>query len=379
MRIFRRLYSDSTISNWLPEPRSGVRVRGGVELEWIFLNALAEFDACSDQWDRLNRERDHHLLLDSQFVGGLVKFFASRHTLVGLSQDPLRPGIALVEPSRFGCWKTFTPSQSIVGLIQLQNKTDQLGQIHSLMRGLPGYALSFSLTQQDPEIPSRLDVMENGASERVEYMQTVRLTLSGTFEEYWKRRGKNLTHNLSRQRRRLAEQHNRLELVSYRDPADISACVARYGIIESAGWKAQEGTAIAPENAQGLFYCQVLEAFCRRGEGVVYELVLDGKTIASDLCLERNGTLIILKTTYDESIKGLSPGLLMHQSIFELLYQEGRITVIEFYGRLRDWHTKWTDEIRDMYHVNIYRHSWVSSARQLIKSSSARWSTTKAS
>lgn len=346
---------------------------------WIFRNALAEFNVYREEWDRLNRERDHHLLLDSEFVGGLVRFFASRHTLVGLSQDPLRPGIALVEPSRLGCWQTFTPSQSIVGLIQLESKTDQLCQIRSLMRGLPGYALSFAITQQDPAIPSRVDITGDEAVEQVEYMQTVRLTLSGTFEEYWKQRGKNLTHNLSRQRRRLAEQHNRLKLVSYRNPADISGCVARYGMIESAGWKAQGGTAIAPGNAQGLFYCQILKAFCCRGEGVVYELVLDEKTIASDLCLERNGTLIILKTTYDESIKGLSPGLLMHQSIFELLYQERRIKVIEFYGRLRDWHTKWTDEIRDMHHVNVYRHRWVSRARQLIKASSGRWSATKAS
>jgi len=348
-------------------------------LSWIFRNAGEEFDAHRDEWDRLNRQRDNHLLLDSQFVGGLVQHFASRHTLLGISQDSLRPGIALVEPSRWGFWQTFTPSQSIVGLIQLENRMDQLGQIRTLMGSLPGYALSFSITQQDPEIPSRVDVMGQEATECIAYMQTVRLTLSGTFEEYWKRRSKNLSHNLSRQRRRLTEQNNRLELVAYRDPTDIAACVARYGTIESAGWKAEAGTAIAPDNAQGLFYRQVLEAFCRRGEGIVYELVLDGKTIASDLCLERNGTLIILKTTYDESIKGLSPGLLMHQNIFELLFQEGRIKVIEFYGRLRDWHTKWTDEIRDMHHVNVYRHRWVSSVRKLIKASSERWSTAKAS
>lgn len=348
-------------------------------MNWIFLNALADFDSHRDQWDRLNREQDNHMLLDSLFVGGLVRFFASPHTLVGMSQDPLRPGMVLVEPSRLGFWQTFTPSQSIVGLLQLEDKMDQLAQIQALIRGLPGYALSFSITQQDPEIPSRVDVAGNETVERVEYMQTVRLTLSGTFEEYWKRRSKNLTHNLSRQRRRLAEQSSRLELVTYRDPADVPACVARYGIIESAGWKAKEGTAIAPDNAQGLFYREVLEAFCRRREGVVYELVLDGKTIASDLCLERNGMMIILKTTYDESIKGLSPGLLMHQSIFESLYRDGRVKVIEFYGRLRDWHLKWTDEIRKMHHVNVYRHRWVPSARRLIKASSERWGTAKAS
>ena len=28
---------------------------------------------------------------------------------------------------------------------------------------------------------------------------------------------------------------------------------------------------------------------------------------------------------------------------------------IEFYGRV-SWHTKWTDEVRKLYHVNVY--SW---------------------
>jgi hypothetical protein len=342
-------------------------------LSWIIRSALDEFNKFAYHWDRLNRECENHLLLDSVFVGGLVKYFASKYTLVAISQDPRRPGMALIEPSKFGCWRTFTPSQSIIGLIQLGNGTDQHGQIQSLMGELPGYALSFSITQQDPEILARVNVVENNTIECVEYMQTVRLTLSGTFEEYWKGRSKNLTHNLSRQRRRLADQNSRLELVTYRDPIDMPNCVARYGTMESAGWKAQEGTAIAPDNDQGLFYRQIMEAFCGRGEGVVYELVLDGKTIASDLCLERNGTLIILKTTYDESLNGISPGLLMHQSIVEALYQDGRIAVIEFYGRVRDWHTKWTGEVRAMHHLNIYRHSWVFRTRDLIKSTSERW------
>jgi hypothetical protein len=100
---------------------------------------------------------------------------------------------------------------------------------------------------------------------------------------------------------------------------------------------------------------------------VLYRLRLNRKTVASDLCLERDGTLVILKTAYDESVQGLSLGLLLHQEIFQSVFDEGKIRVIEFYGQLRDWHTKWTNEFRTMYHVNVYRHQWVPIMRRFLK------------
>jgi hypothetical protein len=100
---------------------------------------------------------------------------------------------------------------------------------------------------------------------------------------------------------------------------------------------------------------------------------LNGKTVASDLCLQRDGTLVILKTAYDENVQGLSLGLLLHQEIFQSVFEEGKIRVIEFYGRLRDWHTKWTNEIRTMYHINFYRSAWARKARRLLKASTDLW------
>ena len=41
-------------------------------------------------------------------------------------------------------------------------------------------------------------------------------------------------------------------------------------ILESAGWKAGSGTAVAPDNAQGRFYRAMLEAFAARGQARIY-------------------------------------------------------------------------------------------------------------
>jgi hypothetical protein len=115
----------------------------------------------------------------------------------------------------------------------------------------------------------------------------------------------------------------------------------------------------------------MLEDFCGRSEAVIYRLRLNGKTVAGDLCLEREGTLVILKTAYDESVQGLSLGLLLHQEIYQNVFDEGNIRVIEFYGQLRDWHTKWTNEVRTMYHVNFYRSAWVPKVRKIVKTAAS--------
>jgi hypothetical protein len=78
--------------------------------------------------------------------------------------------------------------------------------------------------------------------------------------------------------------------------------------------------------------------------------------------------MFILKTAYDEGVQGLSLGLLLHQEIFQRAFDSGHIRVIEFYGQLRDWHTKWTKETRRMFHVNFYRNRWIKKGREFLKS-----------
>jgi hypothetical protein len=135
------------------------------------------------------------------------------------------------------------------------------------------------------------------------------------------------------------------------------------------GWKGKGETAVTVGGRQGLFYQEMLESFCSRGEGVIYRLLMNGETIATNLCLLRDGMMIILKTTYDETVKGISPGMLLHQEIFKALFHEGKIKVVEFYGRVRDWHMRWTNELRTMYHLNFYRYGWVAGARWFLKAS----------
>ncbi|MDR4483569.1 MAG: hypothetical protein R3B95_10175 [Nitrospirales bacterium] len=55
--------------------------------------------------------------------------------------------------------------------------------------------------------------------------------------------------------------------------------------------------------------------------------------------------MIVLKTTYDETLEVLAK-LFDECEIIKTLFEEGHIGVLEFYGRVQEWHRKWTDEVR---------------------------------
>jgi hypothetical protein len=340
-------------------------------MHWRFHNALGSFPSFSEDWDCINHQCGDHILLDSRFVAPLLRNFGSEKTLLAVRENAEEPGMALIEPARLGFWRTFQPGQSPLGAILLcGNGHDPAKSIRELIRDLPGFALGFSVTQQDPDFTCFGNLNGSLPIETLDYIQTPRLTITGTYEDYWKQRSKNLTHNLSRQRRRLKDQGSLLELIVDRTAEASAGAVHDYGLLESTGWKGEEGTAVSANNTQGRFYREMLEEFCSRSEAVIYRLRLNGKTVASDLCLERNGTLVILKTAYDESVQGLSLGLLLHQEIFQSVFDAGKIHVIEFYGQLRDWHTKWTNEVRTICHINFYRAGWVAKARAFLKKTS---------
>ena len=337
--------------------------------QWDIYDARESFGQYRTLWDELNQNVHQHPLLDSMFVEPLVKHFASSSIYLAISKKDEYPGILLLEDRGKGFWQTFQPSQAPIGLILLGTRRNLSAQIQDLIASLPGFGLGLSVTQQDPDYSVFSPFDELGDAELVPYITTPRISLTGTFEEYWKSRGKDLTRNLARRKKKILEELGEISIVVNRDPKNIPENIRVYGDLEESGWKGSEGTAVAAHNAQGRFYRDMLQEFCSRGEGIVYQLLVDGKPIASDLCVERNGMLIVLKIAYDEQFKNVSPSFVLREQVIQKLYTKKKIQVVEFYGRAREWHEKWTSEIRNMCHLNYYRHRWIQKGREMLKAS----------
>ena len=305
-------------------------------------------------WDRLNAAHGDLPFLAGDAIVSALKILGdgSERLLIAYQGTHVLAMFLLAPRGRFR-WQTFQPSQLPLGAWVAEAQLQLPDIAHSLLRGPLGFCLVLSITQIDPHVAPR--TADTPDSQHSDYIDTGWIDIQSSFDEYWSARGKNLRQNMRKQRVKLLADGVKLTMQVLHDHADMAPAVARYGSIESAGWKAQKGTAIHPDNAQGRYYRELLEHASRRGEAVVYQYLFDDRIVSMDLCLARKGTLIVLKTTYDESIQTYSPAFLLREAEMQEIHREGQIKHLEYFGRLMDWHTKWTDQKRTLYHLTLYR------------------------
>ena len=318
------------------------------------LYPISVFDQHQAAWQHLNQAQCASPLLDVDFIIPAIKEFGSGNEVLAVFAEGTPRAMAILRPVSKAGWETFQPSQAPIGAWVFDRNLDLQLLLTSLLKKLPGFTLMVGVSQQDPAMASR--PTDRSTIRTIDYIETARVSVDRSFDDYWQARGKNLRHNMKKQRNNLEKMGvvTRLEEIS--SPEKVAAAISDYGRIESSSWKAQGGTAINIDNAQGRFYKAMLENFCRRGAGKIYRYWYGDKIAAMDLCIEGKEEIIILKTTYDEAVsQGTSPAFLMRQELFNQIFAEGRLKRIEFYGKLMDWHTKWSEETRRMYHVNCYR------------------------
>src|SRR4030095_14987720 len=89
---------------------------------WVFYTARDSFENYRTGWDEINRRCGNNVLLDSIFVGSLVRHFASDQTLLGIDDANSNPAMLIVNKVRPGFWQTFQQSQGPLGLILLENQ-----------------------------------------------------------------------------------------------------------------------------------------------------------------------------------------------------------------------------------------------------------------
>ena len=318
------------------------------------LMPISKFGEMEASWRQLHRTLGRTPLLDPLFVKPLIEEFGSGEEILALRGPPDRPTAMtiLCKKNRFA-WQTFQSANAPLGVWMNHFEVGLERVTEELVRALPGPALILGLSQRDPDLAPR-----PAHSKRLgtgDYIRTARINIEGMYEAYWSARSKNLKHNMKRQRNRLDREGKTIRLEEIRSPEAMRAAVADYARLESLGWKEAAGSAVHLDNPQGNFYVKILEGFGLNSEAIVYRYFYNDRLVATDLCLTRDKVLLILKTTHDESQKGTSPAHLMRHEVIQNAFRTRAISRIEFYGPVQDWHLRWTEDVRTLYHVNYYR------------------------
>lgn len=333
----------------------------GATIVWSNLPArlLMSDQALIQVWDSLNEERGGVPFLDANVIAAALDIFGigSERLLVGRQDGKIVCMLVLLPQGRFR-WVTFQPSQIPLGASVVGKNLSLIEISKSLCRGPLGLCLAISLTQQDPNLTQREP--DGSDSEFIDYIDTGWIDITGSFDDYWAARGKNLRQNMKKQRNKLLAEEVEIRMLELSKVDEMAGVIERYGNLESSGWKSERGTAIHRDNDQGRFYLKILEQAASINEALVFEYRFDGKTVAMNLCLFRSGVLIVLKTVYDESISSaFSPAFLLRQEELIKFFGEGKVHRLEYYGRIMEWHTKWTDKKRTLFHLTVYRNSWI--------------------
>ena len=327
-------------------------------IKWTLCAASQLSTHWAKEWDQLNDRAGALPFLASDFMlAALMHFGTGKELLAVGSCDGETIVMALLKRKNAVTWESFQPSQIPLGAyLQLPGlRVDELAS--ALLCALPKPALLLGLTQLDP---AWLDRPQSSATtSTMDYIDTAWIDVEGSFDNYWSARSKNLRQNMRRQRKKLEAGGVMLRLEVLSTPDAMCEAIADYCRLESSGWKAEAGTAVQLDNAQGRFYQQILENACQRGEGIVYRYWFGDKVVAFDLCVKHRDALVLLKTTYDENYKAVSPAHLMCEESFRLLFEEGAIKRIEFFGKIPEGHTRWTEHSRCLYHLNHYRWPWL--------------------
>lgn len=337
-------------------------------MAWLFSDAITSFRQHQQAWNELNALNGDHVLHDAETVQLQLQHLADQPVLLARQTNASSAAMLLLVQAGPGRWTSFQPSQQPIGHALFASRSGIEGQLVSLVRHLPGYALLLGVTRQDPDA-SLLPPGDGPAwLHSIRYEQTGRVVLQPDFASYWKQRPEDLRTGVARRQRRLQREGHRWRFVVLDRPDQVEAGIHAYGLLEGSGWKARIGTSVDAGNRQGNYYTALLKAHCQRAEGTIYQLMLDDQLVASQICVGRGPMSVSLKIAYDEQFRRDGPGYELQARIIEHLHQRPGVEVIEFYGRATEgWTSKWTDDLRWMFHLNIYRHALVRQALDALR------------
>jgi CelD/BcsL family acetyltransferase involved in cellulose biosynthesis len=159
-----------------------------------------------------------------------------------------------------------------------------------------------------------------------------------------------------RRRQRKLEEEGELRLISTTeaDPTELE----RFYQLERAGWKGEEGTAIACAAETRKFYDGVARSATRFGYLSLYRLDCGDRTVAMHYGLTYGGRYFLLKPAYDEHFSHGAPGHVITSEVLRELLAQGA-KEFDFLMPQMEWKSEWATAARPHAYCYIFARSFV--------------------
>jgi CelD/BcsL family acetyltransferase involved in cellulose biosynthesis len=119
------------------------------------------------------------------------------------------------------------------------------------------------------------------------------------------------TRKKLRQHRRRLSEAGSLTSVIASEPEEVTRALESFLVLEAAGWKGRQGTAMLCNRADAAFMRLALDALAQLGRASIHGLYLDRRPVSMQIVARCGAAAFTWKTTYDEHFQEFSPGMLL--------------------------------------------------------------------
>ena len=169
-----------------------------------------------------------------------------------------------------------------------------------------------------------------------------------------------------RRRRRRIEEAGRVEFCRYTSPEQCSGAMEEVLHIERNSWKEQNGTSFTAVPGVKEFYTELASRCAERDMLCMYTVRLASEPIAYVYGIRWGTTYYALKTSYCESQKGLSPGVVLVDHCVRDALESG-MTEFNFLGDQARWKNELASGAREYVQMTVCPRTVASVVRQCVE------------
>lgn len=169
--------------------------------------------------------------------------------------------------------------------------------------------------------------------------------VAGDWTGYLAARPGELRSTLKRMKRKFAAAGGTLEIVSGGER--VAQAIEAYQSVYARSWKRPEPY---PEFLPGLIRLCASQGSLRLGLAW-----LDGRAIAAQLWIVRNGHAAIYKLAYDEEAKGFAPGSLLSAFLMQHVIEVDRVQEVDYLQGDDPYKQQWMSERRERWGIVAYQ------------------------
>jgi uncharacterized protein YaiE (UPF0345 family) len=147
-----------------------------------------------------------------------------------------------------------------------------------------------------------------------------------------------------------------LDFVKVSNPEQIHGAMRDILIIERNSWKEKEGSSLTGVPGLQEFYLDVAETFAKKNCLCTYLFYSNSVPIAHLFGIVYESRYYALKTSYDESYKELSPGVVLFNYALQDIFQSD-LKECDFLGVESRWKNEIASDTRDLVNIFVYPNS----------------------